>query len=119
MGLGGDYISTLPTLEGVAITGNFAEGQDPIGDSIYGVGSDTSQHGARAWSTETINETGEFYEVKITGKGQFMLGLYSVNDGDLTEITSNTGSGHSGYTSGLMRFIIMVQLHCTLDHIRI
>ena len=68
-----------------------------MGESIYGVGSDTSQHGARVWSDETIDEVGEFYEVKITGKGQFMLGLYSVADGDLTEITNNSGSGHSGY----------------------
>ena len=95
--LGGDYISTLPTLAGVAITGNFAEGQDPLGDSIYAVGSSTGQHDARVWSDETIDETGEFYEVKIVGKGQFMLGLYSVDDGDLTEINNNSGNGHSGY----------------------
>jgi len=95
--LGGDYVSTLPTLAGVSITGNFAEGQDPIGDSIYGVGTSTGQHDGRVWSDETINETGEFYEVKITGKGQFMLGLYSVADGDLTEIENNTGNGHTGY----------------------
>ena len=97
LGLGGDYISTLPTLAGAGITANFAEGQDPVGDSIYGVATDTSQHGARVWSDETIDETGEYYEVKITGKGQFMLGLYSVDDGDLTEITNNSGTGHSGY----------------------
>ena len=97
LALGGDYISTLPTLAGVTITGNFAEGQDPIGDSIYSVGTSTGQHDARVWSDETIDETGEFYEVKITGKGQFMLGLYSVNDGDLAEITNNSGNGHSGY----------------------
>ena len=97
LGLGGEYVSTIPTSAGVAITGNFAEGQDPIGDSIYGVGSDTSQHGARVWSTETIDQTGEFYEVKITGKGQFMLGLYDANSNDLTEIQSNSGNGHSGY----------------------
>ena len=97
LGLGGEYVSTIPTSEGVAITGNFAEGQDPIGDSIYSVSSDTSQHGARIWSTETIDSTGEFYEVKLTGKGQFMLGLYDANSNDLTEIQSNSGNGHSGY----------------------
>ena len=97
LGLGGEYITTIPTSDGVAITGNFAEGQDPIGDSIYGVGSDTSQHGARVWSTETIDEPGEFYEVKLTGKGQFMIGLYDANSNDLTEIQNNTGNGHSGY----------------------
>ena len=95
--LGGDYISTLPTLAGVDITANFAEGQDPIGDSIYAVGTSTGQHDARVWSDETIDATGEFYEVKITGKGQFLLGLYSVNDGDLAEITNNSGNGHSGF----------------------
>jgi len=88
LGLGGDYISTLPTLSGVDITANFAEGQDPIGDSIYSVGTSTGQHDARIWSNETIDETGEFYEVKITGKGQFMLGLYSVADGDLTVLVT-------------------------------
>ena len=97
LGLGGSYISTLPTLAGAAITANFAEGQDPIGDSIYSVGTSTGQHDARVWSTETIDSLGEFYEVKITGKGQFMLGLYSVADGDLDEITNNVGNGHSGY----------------------
>tara|TARA_R110002020_G_scaffold40164_5_gene118927 strand:+ start:2324 stop:6214 length:3891 start_codon:yes stop_codon:yes gene_type:complete len=97
LGLGGDYVSTLPTLEGVDITANFAEGQDPIGDSIYGVGTSTGQHDARVWSDETIDELGEFYEVKITGKGQFMLGLYSVDNGDLAEIENNVGNGHSGY----------------------
>ena len=97
LGLGGVYTSTLPTLAGVDITANFAEGQDPLGDSIYGVAGDTSQHGARVWSDETIDDLGEFYEVKITGKGQFMLGLYSVDDGDLAEITNNSGNGHSGY----------------------
>ncbi len=68
-----------------------------MGDSIYGVGTSTGQHDGRVWSDETINETGEFYEVKITGKGQFMLGLYSVADGDLAEIQNNTGNGHTGY----------------------
>ena len=97
LGLGGEYVSTIPTSAGVAITGNFAEGQDPIGDSIYGVGSDTSQHGARIWSTETIDETGEFFEVKIVGEGQFMLGVYDANSDDLTQITNNVGDGHSGY----------------------
>ena len=97
LGLGGDYISTLPTLDGVDVTSNFAEGQDPIGDSIYAVATATGQHDARVWSDETINEPGEFYEVKITGRGQFMLGLYSVADGDLTEIQNNTGNGHTGY----------------------
>ncbi len=97
LGLGGDYVSTLPTLAGVDITANFAEGQTPITGDLYSVASDTSQHGARVWSDETIDESGEFYEVKITGKGQFMLGLYSVDDGDLTEITNNSGNGHSGY----------------------
>lgn len=97
LGLGGDYISTLPVLDGVDITANFAEGQTPITGDLYGVNTDTSQHGARVWSDETIDESNEYYEVKITGKGQFMLGLYSVDDGDLAEITNNSGNGHSGY----------------------
>ena len=97
LGLGGDYISTLPVLDGVDITANFAEGQTPITGDLYGVAGDTSQHGARIWSDETIDESNEYYEVKITGKGQFMLGLYSVADGDLTEIQNNTGNGHTGY----------------------
>ena len=37
LGLGGEFVSTIPTSAGVDITANFAEGQDPLGDSIYAV----------------------------------------------------------------------------------
>ena len=99
LGLGGEYVSTIPTSAGVAITGNFAEGQDPLGDGIYAVGTDTSQHGARIWSDESIDESGEFFEAKFVGEGQFMLGLYDMSSDSehLSEIQNNSGSGHSGF----------------------
>ena len=97
LAVGGEYVPTFPTDDGVDVTGNTAEGQSPISGNLLGVGSDTSQHGARFWSSDTINSNGSHYLVRITGLGQFMLGLYSVDDGDLDEITNNTGTGHSGY----------------------
>ena len=97
---GGEYAPNFPTLDGVATTNNLAEGIDPVGTPIYAVDGDTSGHGARLWTNETIDELGEFYTVKLTGKGRFILGLYSTNDGDLTELANNTGTPASGLKYG-------------------
>ena len=68
-------------------------------------GSTNSQyHGPRIWTTETIDQPGEYYtfeaENVVAGSGPLLgIGLYSVNNGDLTEITDSTlsNSGHHGY----------------------
>lgn len=87
IGLGGtDPEPVFPTLDGVSIVGNTWEMYDPIGDAIYA--PNTSAYG-RYWSTETIDQPGEHYTVKWHGEGQIMLGLYSVNDGDLAELQTN------------------------------
>jgi len=86
----------VPVEDGVEITYNFQEHTDPVGDNIAAVDSN-GQHNARMWSTETIDEPGEFFTVRMAYEGQFGLGLYSTADGDLTEITNDTGNGHSGY----------------------
>lgn len=86
----------VPVETGAPITVNTQEGVDPIGDNILAVGT-SGQHNSRLWSTETIDEPGEFFTIRMAYHGQFGLGLYSVSDGDLVEITNDSGNGHSGY----------------------
>ena len=47
------------------------------------------------WSNETIDEAGEYYDFKITGKGQFLLGFYEKGV-DEAELTNNSGNQQSG-----------------------
>ena len=55
------------------------------------------QHGAHVWTDETIDEPGEYFTFRIRGgESQIGFGLYSVADGDVAELESNSGSGHSG-----------------------
>ena len=68
----------------------------PANGSIYEAGV-ASTHGARVWSDETIDAVGEFFDVEITGVGQFAIGLYSVEDGDIAEIEQNQGQDSTGY----------------------
>jgi hypothetical protein len=111
MGAGGDYAPTYPTLTGTAVTGTLAEGQTPSttkSDEVtlhyYTTGADTSGHGARFWSTETIDTAGEYYTVKITGNGRFVIGFADgttdSNDSgtadDLEELANNAGATASG-----------------------
>lgn len=105
IGAGGtDELPVFPTDDAVSITTSKAEGVDPLAFGIYGVGSDTgSGHGARVWATGTdvINEVGEYYTVKIGGKGRFILGLVDMNNAtDVAELSNDTGSGHSGLQWG-------------------
>ena len=111
LGAGGDYSPTYPLLTGTEVTGNFAEGITPTttkSDEVtlhsYVRDTDSSGHGARFWSNETINESGEFYTVKITGNGRFMIGFadgttdstVSGTADDLEELANNSGNAHSG-----------------------
>ena len=78
---------------------------DPAGSALYANGSSgTAYHGPRVYTTETIDEPGEYFtfELKNTVSGGgplFGLGLYSVTDGDLAEVTDDTlsNSGHHGF----------------------
>ena len=96
----------LPITGDLTTTVNLQEGQTPVtGDPthLYVTGGDTSSgHGARAWTDQTIDRAGEFFDVKITGGvGRFILGLVDVNDTDtFNELTNDSGNGHSGLTWG-------------------
>lgn len=91
--------ATIPVLDGVDCTLNFLDGQDPIGTPIYGPLDNTlNLHGARVWSTETINEAGESFLVNVTGVGGFGIGIYSSEDVD---ITSPGVSFSDGYFWGI------------------
>ena len=89
--------------DGVDINWIGRETVNPIGDGDYGA-TGSSYHGARVYTAETINEPGEYYtfEMKNTVAGGGALagiGLYSVNNGDLAEVTDDSlsNSGHHGY----------------------
>jgi hypothetical protein len=91
--------------DGVDIAWIERETIDPVGTGLYGkASSGTSYHGPRVYTSETINEPGEYFtfEAKnvVAGGGPLLgLGLYSVANGDLTEIEDDTlsNSGHHGY----------------------
>lgn len=101
--LGAGYVPTivLPTQSGVSTTNNLQEGNTPVTGNplhLYTTGSDVSSgHGARLWTDETIDHAGEYFEVKVTGQGRFILGLVdTANATDMAELTNNSGNGHSG-----------------------
>ena len=103
---GGSYVPTFETDDGVTVQGVSEEGTTPITGSpthLLTTGSDTSSgHGARFWSTDTIDASGEYYTVKMTGQGRFILALSDVNDSAMqTALTNDSGNGHSGITWGL------------------
>lgn len=82
-----------------------AEVIDPVGDGIYAYGdTNSAYHGPRLWTTETIDEPGEYWTFEVAntvdgGGPLFGFGLYSVTNGDLAEIEDSTlsNSGHHGY----------------------
>ena len=111
LGAGGDYAPTYPLLATTATTGTLAEGITPSTTKsdnttlhLYVRDSDSSGHGARYWSNETIDVAGEYFTVKITGNGRFIIGFAdgtTDSDGsgtadDLEELANNTGSAASG-----------------------
>ena len=108
--LGGGVVppTVLPTLDGVDVTYNLAEGQTPVTydpvDSqqhLYTTGTDTgSGHGARLWSNETIDQSGEYFDVEMTGQGRFILGLVETSSVDYTNLSNNSGNAHSGLLWG-------------------
>ena len=110
LGDGGDYVPVYPTIDAEDVTLTQAEGTVPTTEKepgvphLYAVNTDTSGHGARVWSTETIDTAGEYFLVRIIGGGRFIIGLADAStdsnaDGtadDLAELANNSGSAHSG-----------------------
>lgn len=93
------------TEDGVDVAWNSSETFDPAGDDLFGAQS-SSYHGARVWTTETINEPGEFFEFTfkntVSGGGALIgIGLYDAGSesNDLSEILNDnlSNSGHHGY----------------------
>ena len=110
LGDGGSYVPTFPTIDAADVTYNLAEGITPTTEvtpgtnHLYGAGADTSGHGARLWSNETIDTAGEYFLVKIIGNGRFIIGFAdgttdsdtSGTADDLEELANNSGSSASG-----------------------
>ena len=101
----GSPAPTLPTLAGSVTTYTLQEGSTPVTGSpthLYTTGADTNTgHGARLWTNETIDASGEYFDVKITGNGRFILGLVDNNDATLVaELSNDSGNGHNGLTWG-------------------
>lgn len=102
--LGAGYVPTeiLPTLEGVEITYNQAEEtipstDDPLtGNDHLQVATGNDPHGSRLWSNEMIDEAGEYFDFKITGKGQFLLGFYEIGVDEANLAEGTTGNHHTG-----------------------
>jgi hypothetical protein len=113
-GAGGEYIPVHPVTETVDVTYTTAEGSVPVTEITPGTPhlltvNGSSGHDARLWSTETINQTNEYYLVRIIGNGRFIIGLADGTtdtddpaDGpdDLEELANNSGTAHSGLIWG-------------------
>lgn len=94
-----------------AAAGAPVEGQTPTttksdGTTLhyYTYLSDDTGHGARYWSTETLDTPSEYFTVRIAGSGRFLLGFAdgttdsdeSGTADDIEELQNNAGSPHSG-----------------------
>ena len=101
LGLGGtDPEPEFPTLDGVDITENSRNAIDPVGDSI--VAPDGTGQWAWYYPDETIDAAGEYYTIKVTGHGRWVLGLASEDDGDFAELTSAAVTNtHAGLKWGM------------------
>ena len=92
LGTGGEYSPVHPTLAGVDITANVNRTVTPTTQTSGGTTHLYGQSGTSdddiVWSTETIDEAGEYYTVKIAGEGRFIIGLGREEDGDRTELES-------------------------------
>lgn len=110
VGDGGSYAPTFPVTGAADITYTLAEGIVPTTEitpgtaHLYARDTDSTGHGARLWSTETIDTAGEYFTVKIIGDGRFIIGFAdgttdsdsSGTADDLEELANNTGSAASG-----------------------
>ena len=92
--LGAGYVpvTVLPVSDGANVGLNLREGIVPT-EGIYSADSvSTTSHGARVWTNETINQHGEFFEFKVTGDGDFVIGLGDDSD-DRTDMANDSLQG--------------------------
>lgn len=75
-----------------SITNNMAEEFIPTTGLIGANSLNTDGHGSRLWSTEKIKNPGEEFVVKITGEGDFMIGLVQEGTTQFSELTDNSSS---------------------------
>ena len=104
LGLGGtDPEPEFPTLDGVDVTNNSKNAIDPIGDPIVGVDG-------TGWATywvnddEVVDAPGEYYTIKMTGHGRYILGLASEDDGNFASLPSDSVNSHSAGLKWAMAF---------------
>lgn len=105
LGTGGDYDPTYPLLDLDPVTGNTNNGNVPTttlsdGTTPHLLVSSTNDTRDVYYSDETIDTAGEFYTVRICGKGRFVLGLGSEADGDRTELDGGATASASGLLWG-------------------
>ena len=105
LGTGGDYDPTYPLLDLADVTTTQTNGNVPTTTLSDGVTphlmvSSASNTQDAIWSTETIDTAGEFYTVRICGKGRFILGLGSEADGDRAELAGAPTSHGAGLLWG-------------------
>ena len=99
---GGDYVPVFPSSDAVEVVGySQAEVKVPITEKEPGVphlqaASARSGHDSRFWTDQVINQPGEYYEVRITNSGRFLLGLGRVDNGDRDAMANDTGTAASG-----------------------
>lgn len=67
---------------------------DPIGDAIA-AGSGSHYHRQNLYTTETLNDAGEYYTFSIKGEGIIGMGLYDADSNDISEL-ENESLGSSG-----------------------
>ena len=78
-------------MDGVDITTTVHNTAVPTTDNSSGADHLYAQTGTAnnadvIWSTETIDQAGEYYTLKIAGGGRFIIGLGREEDGDRTEL---------------------------------
>ena len=85
----------FPLLDATVANMNyFGSYQDPVGDPIFGA-TGGGQHNARGYSVETIDERGEYFLVRMQGRGMFGIGLLDKDQDTEFELTS--GNGNTGF----------------------
>lgn len=94
--------SSLASPSGTLITPNSSSYIfDPVGDADYASNSTGANHGA-IWSTETIDEIGEYFTMDIQNKGIIGFGIYDLaasgtdSIGDIEHIGEGVGNQHRG-----------------------
>ena len=102
LGSGGSYQPTYPVTDATDITAEVRNTSTPTTKKsdnttfhLYGQ-TNNGNNTDIVWSTETIDEAGEYFLVKIAGGGRFLIGLGCEEDGDRTEIEGLTGTNTGG-----------------------